>query len=102
MPDVAERMNKIEIAMQRMIDTQTTKQESDNKIISAIHINIEKLNALIIGDGKSAGLVENDREHKKRLDVFDEKEKNKGKHIWALWLAFVAGFIEFIGRHVFK
>lgn len=100
MPDTAytERLMKMESSLQRIADNQVQSIESSK----LMRENIEKLNLIILGNGEQVGLSEKTRNHEYKFTRIEEKEKNAGKHIWALYTAAAAGVADFFCRLFFN
>jgi hypothetical protein len=81
--ELIERTIKMEHALQKVAEMQAYRNDRDNQAMILMQENINKLNMVILGSGMDAGMAE-------RLRVLENKEKNWGKQVWALWLTILS------------
>lgn len=97
---IQERLSKMEAAIQRVADLQAAKVESDQSLIRALEQNIEKLNIIILGDGKSPGLSELVRGHGVKFSDLEKQTTAKRVQTGAFAVAGFGWLLDFVSRHI--
>lgn len=103
--ELIENTVKMTNALQRVedrLDVESRKlkeiQDTMNRRLDVIQENTEKINVLILGNGIMPGLAEESRNNKADITAMKEKEKNWGKHVWALYIGVCGAVVEYFLR----